>query len=564
MRKLWSLLLVIAMCLSAVCATAEATSKAWEAFEEPVTVKAVIASTRNENDISASNCWWNEWLLEKLNIKIEWMWEVPGDQYATKLSATLASGDRPDILQCNNATYTYLKDANALADLSDVWEEYASEPLKATYAGTNAFDLCTEDGKLYAIPYASDTGVQLGMMYYRTDWLENVGLEMPKSLDEFTDVIKAFRDDDPDGNGEQDTYGLALYSAPFDSNMGMNTVFAAFGAYPNNWIIRDGEIVRGLIQPETKEALDYLRELYAEGYIDPEYATLSWEQAKARIADGKLGAFSGMWYSSDSGFAKETMLNDENASFEVDAMYGPDGQPAKMIMGENGINSYNVVLSNASEEAKIAMIKMLNVFYDFCFYFPAENGGSGWDIWIRTMDSKSEEYKAIQKTHYTWWMPVNIWPANDTVMMNKAMTETYLTGELHPYLFGQDIDWGRYVEYAHYDRADMQTEADLRQWIDSAAQKLSRMNTEDTVCGTYIADKLRNEGYTELAPYYGSETETGLASSSTLYDYAVEYINRYIMGMEEEDSWDEFVANYQAMGGEAWAEEVNAAYDALH
>ena len=63
--------------------------------------------------------------------------------------------------------------------------------------------------------------------------------------------------------------------------------------------------------------------------------------------------------------------------------------------------------------------------------------------------------------------------------------------------------------------------------------------------------------------YYGPETETGTALGSTLNDYAVQYVNRYIMGLESEDSFDKFVANWLSMGGADWTAEANEAWAAL-
>ena len=65
-----------------------------------------------------------------------------------------------------------------------------------------------------------------------------------------------------------------------------------------------------------------------------------------------------------------------------------------------------------------------------------------------------------------------------------------------------------------------------------------------------------------LNRFYGAETETGNAVASTLNDYATEFVNKYIMGTNTE-TWENFVSNYNAMGGEQWAVEVNESYAAL-
>ena len=79
-------------------------------------------------------------------------------------------------------------------------------------------------------------------------------------------------------------------------------------------------------------------------------------------------------------------------------------------------------------------------------------------------------------------------------------------------------------------------------------------------CSLTIVQELQPSAVVDV--YYGSETETGTTLSSTLNDYAVQYINRYIMGLESEDSFDKFVSDWLAMGGADWTDEVNAAWAA--
>src|SRR5699024_5454331 len=115
----------------------------------------------------------------------------------------------------------------------------------------------------------------------RQDWLDNLGLEPPQTIEDFKEIAKAFVEEDPDGNGEDDTIGLAgpdtsnkLYANFLESTnnlYGFDGVFSALHAYPGYWLEDDdGQPVYGSTLPETKEALSVLRDMYSEGSIDPE------------------------------------------------------------------------------------------------------------------------------------------------------------------------------------------------------------------------------------------------------------------------------------------------------
>ena len=296
----------------------------FQPFEEPVKIKTVIGYSEADipdAGVLLSTCEWNSMVKDYLNIEFDWMWEVPTSQYRTKLDLALSSGQYPDILKCDFETLNYLKEADMLADLSDVWEEYASEPLRAAL-DQYLYSTTDENGKLYAIPYANNVAGEMHVTFWRKGWLDNLGLDVPTNFEEYTAAIKAMRDGDPDGNGIKDTYGICFWSDLFASRFGMNSVFNAFGAYPGTWIERDGTIVRGDIQPEVKEALDYLRELYAGGYIPPEFATYSRDQAISQIVSGQIGQYGGKWFVPDYAVVIDNMKNDVNADWFCIAMPG--------------------------------------------------------------------------------------------------------------------------------------------------------------------------------------------------------------------------------------------------
>lgn len=131
------------------------------------------------------------------------------------------------------------------------------------------------DGKLYGLPTQLKAVNFAYSPIWREDWLRNVGItKIPETLDEAEEAFYKFANEDPDGNGRDDTYGLSL--------TGLQTIFMAYGYFPGfsghdwmkwNWYNRDGEIVYGAVQPEMKEALKRIKKWYEDGIIDPEFIT---------------------------------------------------------------------------------------------------------------------------------------------------------------------------------------------------------------------------------------------------------------------------------------------------
>ena len=123
--------------------------------------------------------------------------------------------------------------------------------------------------------------------YYRKDWLANVGLEVPKTLDEFYEVLNRFTNNDPDGNGRHDTYGLVL------NGRVPGAIFSWWGMDLSSWEVDETD---GLLKPvymtdRPIEAFEFLNKCYNEGLIDPEYTTNSNATTQQKFASGTFGVY---------------------------------------------------------------------------------------------------------------------------------------------------------------------------------------------------------------------------------------------------------------------------------
>lgn len=210
--------------------------------------------------------------------------------YKEKFPVLMASGDLPDIFRTNAQSYLpQLVEGKLVAPLDEVLNTYGKDIVGNARPGHLAFG--RYGGKQYAIP--GSYSLKYFAQNIRMDWLQNLGLAVPKTMDEFRQVARAFTNNDPDGNGIKDTYGTA-----FRQNVNfIDSFFQAYGVAPNHhqigmWRVRNGRQTNDWVQPEMKEALMNLASWYKEGLIHPESLTLDWNQWWNLYLQNKVG----MWY----------------------------------------------------------------------------------------------------------------------------------------------------------------------------------------------------------------------------------------------------------------------------
>lgn len=199
------------------------------------------------------------------NVKLDVMW-TPKDSYDDKLNLVLAGGgdDMPQIIATETKSPAIINAARAgaLWEIEELMKEFPH--LKNARSVVN--DNIRINGKLYGVY----RGRALGRngMSYRKDWADKLGLAAPQTIDDVYNMLYAFTYNDPDGNGQDDTYGLALskFKAPFDI---MQTWFGA----PNGWGEQDGKLIPVHQTEEYMEALRWFRKLCEEGLIKKDFPT---------------------------------------------------------------------------------------------------------------------------------------------------------------------------------------------------------------------------------------------------------------------------------------------------
>ena len=116
-------------------------------------------------------------------------------------------------------------------------------------------------------------------------------MEAPTTIDELVQLAEAFVNNDPDGNGQDDTLGLGVVKDLFSTGFAdLNGLLEAFGAYPGGWLKdSSGKLVYGDIQPEMKTALTKVAEMFAAGLIDQEFVVKDGGKVAESTTNGNIG-----------------------------------------------------------------------------------------------------------------------------------------------------------------------------------------------------------------------------------------------------------------------------------
>ncbi|MGM1046665.1 MAG: extracellular solute-binding protein [Bacillota bacterium] len=349
--RLLSIILVTAFFVSGCGLIGSPPDKRSPTIHNSQTVNIVISnlgmtfpSGMDENDNRYLN-----YIKEETGLEIK-VTTPPTEVYNEKLDVIMSSGNLPDMMHAYQPFWfgNYAKQG-AFMPLDDLIDQYG--PNLKEKIPAEIWDRVRYGGKIYAVPSLNEvSGVEL--VYARKDWLDRLGLKPPVTLDEYYEVIRAFTQDDPDGNGIDDTVGLI-----FTANLGRSApFFGAFGTQINSWFERDGKLVNGNILPETKEALAYLAKLYKEGLLDREFPLNLQNNLYEKIENGTVGLFSAAWYDTRGPIA-DNMKKDPNAQWiALEYPTGPNG--LKGVYDKDIIRGYNVIPARSQNAESV--IKMLD------------------------------------------------------------------------------------------------------------------------------------------------------------------------------------------------------------
>ena len=306
---------------------------------------------------------------KELNIDITDEFEANGEDYDRQVSLALSAGDIPDMMKIGSLdTLKELYENDLIADLTQVYEEYASDYLKSLYDSYDGRALAnvTLDGKMMALPGTNgDNGPSIA--WIRRDWLEQIGLDIDEDQDgcikieDLETVAKEFMSKNP-ANADN-VVGIAfapwLTSGDPDGTFSMNSIAYALGAFPKTWMEKDGKVIYGSTTEEMKQALSVVSGWFKEGILDPQVGTRTWDDITALLANGQCGIAFGTWHIPGWLLSNVYALNDQ-ATFEPYVVEDANGM---INCKHNDATGGYIVVKKEFSNPELA-IQIANLFYD--------------------------------------------------------------------------------------------------------------------------------------------------------------------------------------------------------
>ncbi len=483
---------------------------------------------------------WTRAYEEELGIKVNFMWVSDPSQFQQKTELMLAGGDLPDLFTVSDLQFQQCYDAGLIEDLSQAYLEYASDDTKniLTEAGPYAIDACIRDGKMMALPFTGNQIENIAQFGIRTDWLDALGLSFPTTLQEYEDALIAFAKQDPDKNGEADTFSLLLDKTAFSQATSADNLFFCYDAYPSTWYDDgSGQLVWGGVQPNAKKGLEAYKRLYDAGAIYKEFNTIDYNRAKEFAAAGKVGSIIDGYYNVCDGMQGYVNATGEvNGDFWQSApLMTESGEAAKLAYDTKPTNFH--VIRKGYEHPEAA-VKFMNMWIR--------------EFYINTLEN-DRYYQLIQNESGT------------NAKWNLALCQAYRPiNNINNYRLLKK--WNETGDQSYFDQVTAlgknfynsgmryKNEGALDQWFWWIMICPEYSNPAMEICSTNIEEN-------NLQPnlFYGVPTTTMDTSWKLLCEKQAQAYQSIIMGGSIDD-FDKFVDEWNAMGGEQITKEVNEWY----
>ena len=511
--------------------SAEVSSEAEEVIEnfnkegypivnEEITLKILYGAREAENVPDPDELEIDAYLEELTGIKTEWelVWK---NDWETKVNLMFASGEYPDLIIGPQTPVDYEEygvTQQILIPLDDLIEKYM--PNYTSRAAAQAFDptlaLIASDGQKYALGNRNGGGntSDSGCFVINREWLDALGLETPSTIEELTDVLRAFKTQDPNGNGEADEIPLMTTTeAGFNQTYGLWTYMQLFGLPVNgkDWLrITDDEQIEFIpTTDEYREGLEWFHTLYEENLLDPEMFSMDVNTIKAKLNTGTAG-FSAAYRIETMGLGDVWTNQSE--------LWVPDSEKIKIRRAVDLASpSVYVTKSNEHVEATMRFLDAMldtEIMWTF-FYGPKDAEVKGWHYEDGKVKNHNNDPKSIV-----------VLPCLDVNAFIFAPSVYYNENVVQP---AYNIE--KFEINAIYEEAGL---------LDENAYNLLNL---------VVLSSDQNQEITLLK----SEMD------STVLEYTAKFIKEGVT----DDSWNAYVAIFKDMGAEKYVQMYQEGYDNL-
>ena len=378
---------------------------------EEITLKVMLAIRDQDTMLAPEEMPAIQRLEDLTGIKTEWE-VIKGTDWETKLNLMFASGEYPDVIIAPNGNVDdeeYGVTQQLLVPLDELADKYMPIYNERIAAETDdpTVSLVASDGQKYSIGYLVGQNINTNQHYFiNQEWLDALNLETPTDMDSLTEVLKAFKTGDPNGNGEADEVPLEW---GLDTGFyGVRYLLPLFGvpADPTKWIYIDNNKQIQFVgeQEGFRECMEWLHMCYEEGLVDAEIISQDVATIETKLKDGNVGFFAA-WRLLSMGFDEGVAANSVHWMPDKDSTlmyrYLEVARPAAFITA-----------ANENKEATARWLDaMLDTEMQFSLYYGEQDAtdGTGWSYnengKIDSINDGSVEIRNYLDCNTMFWAP---------------------------------------------------------------------------------------------------------------------------------------------------------------
>lgn len=460
---------------------------------------------------------------ELTGVHINWREESYTDP-KQKMNLMFSTGDTEDIVwdawKHASGGPKKLLDEGLIVSLNPYIEKYAPNLKKLLQETPGLLEqISTDDGRIFMFPTIRLDPITRANSGFaiRKDWLDRAGLPVPETIDEWYTMLKTFQDMDMNGNGLKDE---CFVSMGFEkTSQSMDNFAVAYGLVASTDLyVKDGQVKYGAYEPEFKDFVAEMAKWYSEGLLDPEFSTQDSKQFDSKMVNDMGGAYYGSLSGNMGKFITARSDNSEYDLVPAPMPKAPDGKVHTGISGYGQMVPHGASICSTNENI-VETVKWLDWHY-------SEEGTAlyNWGI-------EGQSYEVVDgKNQFT-----DLITNNPDGLSKDEADARYAGGVLTQMPIVEDPEVFLALKSLPQQKAASQL------WCQADTSWL-------------------------LSPlYFDSETTTENANiMSEIKTYVAEQFNKYVMGIESMDTFDQFQQQLKDMGIETVLANYQASYDAVY
>lgn len=461
---------------------------------------------------------------KRTGVHINWREESYTDP-KQKMNLMFSTGDMEDIIWDAHVHAAggakKLLDEGLIVSLNPYIEKYAPNLKKLLQETPGLLEqISTDDGRIFMFPEVRLDPVTRANSGFaiRKDWLEKANLPVPQTIEEWYNTLKTFQEMDMNGNGKKDECFVSLgYEKSSQSLVNFSVAYGLITG-GTDFYVKDGEVKFGAYEPEYKDFVAEMAKWYAEGLLDPEFSTQDATQFESKMTSDVGAAYYGSLSGNLGKFLNARADDPEYDLVAAPMPKAPDGNIYVAVNAYGKLVPHGAAISTTNEHI-IETVKWLDWHY-------SEEGSTlfNWGI-------EGQAYEVVNgKKQFT-----------DLILHNPDGLSTEEAGARYA---GGVITQMPIVE-------DPEVFLQMKS-LPQQKEASALWSAADT---SMILPQL----------YFSSEVTTENANiMSEINTYVAEQFNKYVMGIESLDTFDQFQQQLKDMGIETVLANYQASYDAVY